>query len=399
MDETNFRRKIIKIITFFTIAVVFILGYDKVTYVGGIILSALFPFLAGGVFAVILNMPVRFFENRVFKWNGRIGKKIKRPISIFLSLLIFLGILGLVGLLVIPQLIETFKDAANSIPSFLQNFSIWLEETFNLKEEWLNELHILQNSTDSWKELIEYISKYIPINNSTFDFAYGFVANLFGSFINTIIAVAFGIYSLMLKEKISGFCYKLSLLCFGRERHQSICHIIDKLHSNFEDFIFGQCLECFIVASIFTLLGTIFGFECTLIVGVLMLFLALIPYIGNTLSCIIGIILTLAMENPIRAIWFAVLFAVIQLLDAYFLYPKVIGLKVNMPPILIFVSAIVGGSLFGFFGMIFMIPVMTTVYMIIKEKMNSLRDDYGEDETKKDLQIINKNIKEKTPEE
>lgn len=130
-----------------------------------------------------------------------------------------------------------------------------------------------------------------------------------------------------------------------------------------------------------------------------MLFLALIPYIGNTLSCIIGIILTLAMENPIRAIWFAVLFAVIQLLDAYFLYPKVIGLKVNMPPILIFVSAIVGGSLFGFFGMIFMIPVMTTVYMIIKEKMNSLRDDYGEDETKKDLQIINKNIKEKTPEE
>ena len=106
-----------------------------------------------------------------------------------------------------------------------------------------------------------------------------------------------------------------------------------------------------------------------MVIGIAMFFLAFVPYVGNFVACVLGTILTLIMESPVRALWFCVLFIVIQTLDGYFLYPKVIGMKVNMPPLLIFVSAIVGGGLFGFAGVILSIPIVTTVYVLINEKI------------------------------
>jgi predicted PurR-regulated permease PerM len=116
-----------------------------------------------------------------------------------------------------------------------------------------------------------------------------------------------------------------------------------------------------------------------------MFFLAFIPYVGNFIACGAGMLLTLAMESPGRALAICILFCVIQALDGYFLYPRVIGMKVNMPPLLIFVSVIAGGNLFGVAGVFLSIPVVTAVYTIVGEKIKEHEKQNGKIELYKEV--------------
>ena len=379
MEGEDFKRKFLKIFSLLSICIILVLGFDKICNVGRILLDAFSPFIIGGVFAVVLNMPMRFFENKVLKFKTKLGKKIKRPLSIIISFLIFLLVIGLVCWAIVPKLVDTFNEATKTIPSFLNNILEKIKENFELRENILKNINELQEKTESWQSLVQYISQTIPADaKQSFGMIYGLAKNIFGSIANTMIAIVFGVYTLMQKEKILSFCRKFSETFF-KTKHPAVSKYLKMLHLNFENFVFGQCLECFTVAVIFTIVSGIFGFKCTLIVGIAMLFLALIPYIGNTVACGIGIILTLAMESPTRAVLFTILFIIVQTLDGYFLYPKIIGLKVSMPPILIFVASIVGGGLFGILGMVFMIPVATTLYMIIKEKIQENEKSEGKE--------------------
>ena len=82
LETKDFYGKLLKIATIFGLLVVVVLGFDKIRTIFDTILSAFMPFLVGGLIAVILNIPVRFFENKLFKKQGKIIDKIKRPISI-----------------------------------------------------------------------------------------------------------------------------------------------------------------------------------------------------------------------------------------------------------------------------------------------------------------------------
>ena len=132
-----------------------------------------------------------------------------------------------------------------------------------------------------------------------------------------------------------------------------------------------------------------------------MFFLAFIPYVGNFIACGAGMLLTLAMESPGRALAVCILFCVIQALDGYFLYPRVIGMKVNMPPLLIFVSVIAGGNLFGVAGVFLSIPLVTAIYTLVEEKIHENEKINGKIEDIKPPQQeekkqLNKNRNKKT---
>jgi predicted PurR-regulated permease PerM len=369
MDSDKFKLKIIKIATIFTILVVLILGFDKVKFILSTMLSAFAPFIIGGILALVLNIPVRFIESKLFKNSGTIINKIKRPLSIGISLLLLIALISGIGLLVIPEIAEAVSNMSSSIPKAVQEGIVFLEQNIDLKENWSIELQKVKQATSSWENLVNYAIDFLPNISSHLTNAVSAAKSIVGSITNLLVSFIFCIYVITEKEKIINFTKKF-LKTFTKDKYDSIMHFIITLHTCFEDFIYGQCLECFLVATIFTIAAGIMKFECAIIVGIIMFFLAFIPYVGNMMSCCIGMLLTLAMETPSRAIIICLLFCAIQALDGYFLYPRVIGLKVKMPPLLIFISAIAGGNLFGVVGMFLSIPIVTTIYILITEKMD-----------------------------
>jgi predicted PurR-regulated permease PerM len=105
------------------------------------------------------------------------------------------------------------------------------------------------------------------------------------------------------------------------------------------------------------------------VIGILVAMTALIPIAGAFIGCAVGLFLIL-IENPIQAVIFLILFFVLQQIEGKLIYPKVVGNFVGLPGIWVLFAITVGGSLFGVVGMLVFIPLLSTVYSLLREDVN-----------------------------
>ena len=133
----------------------------------------------------------------------------------------------------------------------------------------------------------------------------------------------------------------------------------------FSRFLSGQCMEAALLGFLMFLAFTLFGLPYASLIGVLTAVCAIIPYIGAVMSCTITIVLTL-LYNPSLAIFSALVYLAVQFIENQFIYPKVVGGSVGLPPLYTLVSAMIGGRLFGILGIIFFIPLVAVLLELIK---------------------------------
>ena len=152
----------------------------------------------------------------------------------------------------------------------------------------------------------------------------------------------------------------------GRRIH----HFLDVLHNSFSSFITGQCLEAIILGLIFIVLLSIIRMPYAVMIGVVVMFSALLPIVGAFIACFIGAFLIL-LESPVKALVFVIVFLVVQQLENNLIYPRVVGSSIGLPAIWVFIAVTFGGSLFGVLGMLVFIPLFSTFYTLIKEDANN----------------------------
>jgi len=89
-------------------------------------------------------------------------------------------------------------------------------------------------------------------------------------------------------------------------------------------------------------------------------------------------------------LWFVILFLVLQQIEGNLIYPKVVGNSVGLPSIWVLASVTIGGSLFGVAGMLVFIPLMSTLYSLLRDDVNRRngvkggrpRRDHGQNNTR-----------------
>ena len=110
---------------------------------------------------------------------------------------------------------------------------------------------------------------------------------------------------------------------------------------------------------------TIFRMPYALLVGVLIALTALIPIVGAFIGCAVGALL-IAIDDPWKALWFIVLFLVLQQIEGNLIYPHVVGSSVGLPSIWVLAAVTLGGSLMGITGMLFFIPLCSVLYALFR---------------------------------
>ena len=111
-------------------------------------------------------------------------------------------------------------------------------------------------------------------------------------------------------------------------------------------------------------------------IGVVVMFSALLPIVGAFIACFIGAFLIL-LESPVKALVFVIVFLVVQQIENNLIYPRVVGSSVGLPAIWVFFAVTLGGSLFGVVGMLVFIPLISTFYTLIKEDANKRIEKKG----------------------
>ena len=93
----------------------------------------------------------------------------------------------------------------------------------------------------------------------------------------------------------------------------------------------------------------------------------MIPTVGPVIGLIAGC-LFLVFSKPINALWFLLFTIVLQLIDGYLIKPKLFGSSLGVPSILVLVATLVGGWLFGVWGILLAVPVAAILLMLWRER-------------------------------
>ena len=102
------------------------------------------------------------------------------------------------------------------------------------------------------------------------------------------------------------------------------------------------------------------------LVSVLIAVTALVPIVGAFVGCIVGAFFIL-VDSPMLALWFVVMFLVLQQIEGNLIYPRVVGTSIGLPGMWVLFAVTVGGDTMGVGGMLLMIPLASVVYALMRE--------------------------------
>ncbi len=365
-------KQICGIILYVALLMFTLLNIETVVKGIGLFFDIFKPFIVGAAVAFILNIPMKGMEEKFFgRWNGKSAKALKRPISLILSLLFVAAVIALVILAVVPQIGATLTMLGNKLPGFFEDVAEWLTEMATIYPALAEQFNEIATMEFDWNSILGTVGNFLKngvtnMLSSTVNVASG----IFGAVTSAVIGFVFSIYILLQKEKLQNQVCRVISAYLPERPGKIIGEVCRRLYVNFTNFICGQCLEAVILGSMFIIVMTIVGMPYAIMIGTLIAFTALIPIVGAFIGCGVGAFMIL-IDDPVKALWFVVLFLVLQQLEGNLIYPRVVGNSVGLPAIWVLVSVSVGGSLFGVVGMLSFIPLMSTLYSLLRDNVNS----------------------------
>lgn len=349
------------------------------------------PFLYGGAIAFVLNLPMSAVERKLFgkNKNARV-EKLKRPVSIVLSFALVILALLLVGVIVVPQVTKTLVDLGNKIPQFLTEVYQMLEDMFASQPQLLSTLTEFMPHQLEWNSMLNGAVNFLRNGFGSMLISTVTVASsIIGGVVNTFVALIFSFYILAQKEKLGEQIKRIMQAYLSERAYGKTMKVLILSGKTFSNFIAGQCTEAVILGAMFVVSMTLFGFPYAVLVGVLIAFMALIPIVGAFIGCFVGTFLIM-VDDPIKAVWFLVLFIVLQQIEGNLIYPHVVGNSVGLPSIWVLLAVMLGGSLMGVVGMLIFIPIVSTIYTLLREDVNKRNDKKTENVKKLNVERADK---------
>ena len=360
-------KKIRELIVFTALLVVALWKFDVVLGVLKTIWDIIFPFVLGGAIAFLTNVPMSFLEKKIFekvKKKNKIVRKLERPISLILTIVLVVGVIALVMFGVIPQLTRTMGTLVTSINDFIPQMQSWIGEFFHNNQEIMNLVDQIEFDPDqAIKWGISLLGNGAGNMMNTTMSAVGSIVSGVATF---FIAFSFACYILFQKEKLHIQIRKVFFAFLPRQKADTFLKVCSLTYRTFANFLAGQCLEAVILGSMFVVTLSILKMPYALLIGILIAFTALIPIFGAFIGCAVGSFL-IFMVNPQQAILFVIVFLVLQQIEGNLIYPHVVGESVGLPSIWVLAAVTIGGNLMGIVGMLVFIPLLSVLYTIFRE--------------------------------
>lgn len=329
------------------------------------IFSALKPFIIAFVMAYLLNIPSRklkiFIENKI-KW--KFAKKHAIGLSVAIVYVVFILVLiWLVGTIV-PALFGDFYEMYLNIPQYAQEIA-----DFANHSELAHKIGFRPETLDISAQFSDMFSSDImkngikAVTSGVWSFASGFM--------EAFIALIASVYMLLDKERILNAIYRLAAK-FNGDKARLFLDRCSNVNEIFTQYIYSRLTCCIVMAVVCTIILALMGEKYALLIGIFIGFMDLIPYFGSIISWVVGFLVMTISGGFSHGVWCSVAMLVMQQIDGNVLAPKVTGARLEIRPITIIIAVSVGGSLFGFPGMILSVPVAVILRAILTEFIDNM---------------------------
>ena len=360
----RYDKYIMKYIGLVTLIVLGVWNWNSLMGLVGSIYKTLGPIINGAIFAYILNLLMVRYEGLLTKVQGQVPgvKSLKRPVSMFLSLLTFVLAVIMILVLVLPQLSTAISRFIEVIPGV----STWLQRAIEEYDAYFPQLQTLMSQLNiNWGSLIQQSMTVLNTLSSNFlNITFNTITGVASNTINSILSLMVALYILGSKERLL-LQGKRVIMAYLKPSHaQTLLDIIRLMNESFTNFFVGMTLEGIILASLVTVAASIFNLPYAGMLGVIAGVMALIPIIGGYISAAVGTLMLLAV-SPSQALFYLVMVIIIMQLEGNLIYPRVVGGSIGLPGLWVLVAFTVGGGLMGISGMILGIPLAATLYKLL----------------------------------
>lgn len=341
-----------------------LMNFPAIMEFGGKIVRLILPIIVGGILALFINVPMTGIEKRIGSFAQKRKKKLSdkgcRIISFLITMFCVLLVLTFVLTLVVPEIVRSVQSLYLLMEARIPEWLAYLDSNY-VDAQWLEGL--LAEIDIDMEQMTQGISDGIDmVLEGTFQ--------TLRSAVSTVVTVAFGliiaIYMTLGKERLRRHSSRLAYAYLKPELAEKAIGFCRAFAQSFANFLSGQCGEAVVLGTLMAIAFLVFRLPYASLVGVLTAVCAIIPYVGAFISCGVSVFLTL-LVSPAMAVKCVIVYVVIQFIENQFIYPRVVGKSVGLPPLYTLVAAMIGGKLFGIMGILFFIPLAAVVIEFVKE--------------------------------
>lgn len=338
----------------------------------GSFFSLFSPLLIGAGIAYVMNLLLKAIERL---WDMALKKapelwrvKLKRPICLTATILLFLGIIFAIFFILIPRLEEAGSTLIANVPGYITQIQNWWGSLVDFAAgHGVTLPELSMNVEDATKFISKILSSDSSnVVNTTIDIT----TSILGALVNILLALVFSVYMLAQKETLISQSRRLLLAALPRKAGQRTMHILKLTNNAFSCFVTGQVTEAFILGSLCCIGMLILRLPYALPVSVIISFTSLIPIFGAWIGAATGAFL-IVFVSPIKALTFLIFLLILQQVEGNLIYPKVVGKSVGLPGLWVLAAVTIGGGIFGMLGMLLGVPICSVIYALVQDFIRS----------------------------
>ncbi|MDU5807121.1 MAG: AI-2E family transporter [Peptoniphilus harei] len=341
-----------------------------------------FPILGYTLSSVIIAIIFAYIIDPIVNYLERKG--IKRQFGVIIVYISAILIFGILIVSVIPKTINEISNLLTSLPAmvdtlirevnnFVSNvfakFNIELPENFiNVYKETNPKVNgdvetpqIVSDILDSIKATINDLivkaqGSLMGSLSNVLSKVYGFLTSAF----RLVLIIIFSFYFSVDKDR---FMHRVKKAIPNKYR-DDISYLTSNIDTALQQFIRGRMLMAIFVGLITMAYLLVLRVDFAIIIGLITCVADIIPYIGPFLGCAPAVLFAF-MDSPMKALWVLILFVIVQWVENNILAPKLIGDSTGLNPLVILISIIIGGGIFGVWGMVISVPLTSIIFILV----------------------------------
>lgn len=307
-----------------------------------IVLSTIFiPALLGGVLFYLMRPLVKFLEKR----------KVPRWGSISIVLLLLVGAISAFVAVVAPPLTKQVNQLVENTPTIIREIERTADYLLAQRDR------LPENMQDSIQEAIGRMNEFAVMGGAVL---INFFQSLFQGIFMLVLVPFFLIYMLKDHERFAPFVAKF----FKGERKTWIRKTLADIDETLKTYIQGQLLVSFLVGVMLYIGYLIIGLEYSLLLALFGMLTNVIPFLGPYLAVIPAMVIGF-IQDPIMAVWVAIIMLVAQQIESNLITPNVMGKSLDIHPLTVITIILSAGSLAGLWGIILAIPTYAVIKAIL----------------------------------
>lgn len=320
--------------------------------------TVLTPFLISFCLAYFLDP----FADKLEEWH------VHRTAGIFILILLTGTFIFVSVLLLFPLIKAQIEDVVNNIPGYIHRIQLWIVPAAD---------RIAIGNSKSIQSIIETGLKDlgdIPLTllSSVTSYTWNAISSV-ASFIITsvsllVIPVA-TFYMLRDIDKIKERCVS----CIPPEYTEESMSILKEINGVIENFVRGQVTVSLILTVLYSIGLYLCGTPMWIVIGIIAGFANIVPFMGLIIGMVPAMIITFLQYHDWQHILGVLaVFAVVQGLEGILITPKIIGNRLGLHPLAIIFAVFLGGTVFGFLGVLLAVPAAAVINVCIKRYSNTL---------------------------